>query len=177
MHLLKAHVAALREADCPPCIRGKMIRAPFHARDTTTAEPLQIIHTDAAGPMEIRFAGGAVCMVSVIDDYSRFKALVPVQTKGEAKDVVIAVVNRWEVQTGKRFKVVRSDGGKEYTGRDWPRWLAEKGVQHQPTTRYTPQSNGVAERYNRVVVELMMAALLDSGPDRKYWAKAAVTVN
>jgi len=90
--------------------------------------------------------------------------------------VVIAVVNRWEAQTGKRLKVVRSDRGKEYTGRDWPRWLAEKGVQHQPTTRYTLQSNGVAERYNRVVVELMMAALLDSRLDRKYWAKAAVTV-
>jgi len=177
MHLNKAQVAALREADCPPCTGGKMVRAPFHARDITTTEPLQLIHTDAAGPMEIRSAGGAVFMVSVIDDYSRYKALVPLQTKGEAKDVVMTVVNRWEVQTKRRVQVVRSDGGKEYTGKDWPRWVAEKGLQHQTTTRYTPQSNGVAERYNRVVVERMMAALLDSGLDRQYWAEAAVTVN
>jgi len=177
MHLDRAQVAALREADCAPCIGGKMVRAPFHAHDTTTTEPLQIIHTNAAGPMEIYSAGGTVFMVSVIDDYSRFKTLVPVQTKGEAKDVVITVVNRWEVQTGKRVKVGRSDGGKEYTSKDWPRWPAEKGVQHQTTTQYTPQSNGVAERYNRVVMEPMMAALLDSGLDREYWAEAAVTVN
>ena len=177
MHLNKAQVAALRQADCPPCIGGQMVRAPFHAREITTTEPLQLIHTDAAGPMEIRSSGGSVFMVSVIEDFSGFKALVPVQTKREADDVVMTVVNRWEVQTGKRVQVARTDGWKEYTGKDWPRWLAEKGVQHQTTTRYTPQSNGVVERYNRVVVEPVMAALLDSGLDRKYWAEAAVTVN
>jgi len=73
-------------------------------------------------------------------------ALVPVQTKREAKDVFMAVVKCWEVQKGKRVKVIRSEGGKEYTGKNWPRWLAKKDLQHQTTTRYTLQSNGVAER-------------------------------
>jgi len=89
----------------------------------------------------------------------------------------MAVVKCWEVQKGKRVRDVRSEGGKEYTGKSWPRWLTKKGLQHQTTTRYTLQSNGVAERQNQVVVELMMAELHESGLKRKCWAVAAVTVN
>jgi len=177
MHLDKAQVAALRAVDCPPCIGGNMVRAPFHVRDSRTTALLQIVHTNSAGPMEVRSAGGALFTVGVIDAYSHFKALVPVQTKGEVKDVVMTIVNRWEAQTGQRIQVVRSDGGKEYTGKDGPKWICFKDVQHRTTTGFTLQSNGLAERYNRVVVELMQAALLDSGIDRKYWAEAAVNVN
>jgi len=73
--------------------------------------------------------------------------------------------------------VVRSDGGKEYTGGALTGWLRDEGITHQSTTPYTPQQNGVAERYNRTVIEQVLALLADSGLDAKYWAEAAVTVN
>jgi len=113
----------------------------------------------------------------VIDDYTRFKAVVPVKTKVLAKEAVMTLVSRWENQTGHIVKVIRSDNGLEYTGTAWSAWTAAKGIQHHTTTRYTPQSNGVAERYNGVVVELTVAALAGCDLDLKFWGEAAVTIN
>jgi len=177
MVLDKAGLAALRTDPCPPCIQGTMTRAPFPTLGIRTTGPLQVVHTDVAGPMEEATPAGSTFFVGVIDDYTRFKAIVPVKTKGVAKNAVMAVVARWETQTGHRVRVIRSDNGLEYTGGDWPAWLAAKGIQHQTTTRYTPQSNGVAERYNRVVAELTVAALAGCNLDGKFWGEAAVTVN
>jgi len=154
-----------------------MTRSPFPTLGIRTTAPLQVVHTDVAGPMEVATPAGSTFFVGVIDDYTRFKAIVPVKTKGVAKDAVMAVVARWENQTGSRVRVILSDNGLEYTGGGWPAWLAAKGIQHQTTARYTPQSNGVAERYNRVVAELTVAALAGCKLDAKFWGEAAVTVN
>jgi len=141
MVLDKAGLAALRTDPCPPCIQGKMTRVPFPTLGIRTTAPLQVVHTDVAGPMEVATPAGSTFFVGVIDDYTRFKAIVPVKTKGVAKDAVMAVVARWENQTGSRVRVIRSDNGLEYTGGDWPAWLAAKGIQRTrrpPATRRSP---------------------------------------
>lgn len=177
IHIDAAGIARLREAVCPPCIEGKMTRAPFPASTSKTTEPLQLVHTDVCGPMPLPTPAGNVYLVTLIDDNTRFKAVIPVKTKGNAKDAVMAVLNLWSNQLNKRVIVVRTDGGMEYTGKNWDEWLHTKGITHQASNPYTPAQNGVAERYNRVIVERTMAMLADSHVPKKYWAEAAVTVN
>lgn len=168
---------ALRVGTWSPCIEGRMTRAPFPYSTSRSTAPLQLLHTDVMGGMPVLSAGGAAYLVTIIDVYTRFKAVIPICNKGLAKDAVIRIVNLWENQTDKRVKVVCSDGGKEYTGGALTGWLRDKGITHQTTTPYTPQQNGDAERYNRTVIEQVLALLADSGLDAKYWAEAAVTVN
>jgi len=173
----KKGLHTLRVGTCPPCFEGCMTRAPFLSSTSRSTAPLQLLHTDVMGGMPVLSAGGASYLVTIVDDFMRCKAVVPVSNKGLAKDAGIQIANLWENQTDKRVKVVRSDGGGEYTGGVWPDWLREKGITHQTTTPYTPQQNGAAERYNRTVIEHVLALLADSGLDAKYWAEAAVTVN
>ena len=52
-------------------------------------------------------------------------------------------------------KVLRSDNGGEYLGNDFKRYLSENGIHHQLTVAYTPQQNGVAERMNRTLLDLV----------------------
>ena len=170
-------VQKLGEAVCPPCITGKMTRAPFATSTSATSAPLQLVHTDVRGPMPVESPAGSNYEVCIIDDYSRFKALVPIKTKGEAKSVLMDVLNLWENKLGLRTGTIRSDGGKEYTGKDFSKWLSAKGIEHQTSTRYTPQQNGVAERYNRTVGEHVCAILAETGLDNKWWAEAGETVN
>jgi len=66
---------------------------------------------------------------------------------------------------GLRTGTIRSDGGKEDTGKDFPKWLRAKSIEHQTSTRYTAQQNGVAERYNRTVEEHVCAILAETGLD------------
>jgi len=177
MDLDKGELASLRATPCPPCIEGQMTRAPFPTLRTRTTAPLQVVHTDVAGPMEVPTPAGNTFFVGVIDDYTRFKSVFPIQTKGLAKEAVMTVVSRWENQTGHTVKVIRSNNGLEYTGTALSAWTAAKGIQRQTTTRYTPQSNGVAERYNRVVIKLTVAALAGCELDLKFGGESSVTIN
>jgi hypothetical protein len=54
-------------------------------------------------------------------------------------------------QTREHVFVFRTDGETEYLPLD--PWLKKKGIRYETTVRYTPQQNGVAERYNRMLVE------------------------
>jgi len=177
MEVTQHGVNLLQAVPCPPCITGKITRAPFHDSTSVTTAPLQLVHVDVDGPMPVHSAGGAEYLGSLVDDFTRFKAVVPLTTKGQVKEAIIEVVNLSENQTGDRIKVIRTDGGLEFTGGAWPAWVKDKGVEHQRTTRYTPQQNGVAERYNRTVIERVLALLADSGLPPKYWAEAAVTIS
>eukprot|EP00170_Pyropia_yezoensis_P002234 contig_9357_g2238 len=127
--------------------------------------------------MRVVSSGGNVLFVTIIDSETKYKTFTLIRTKGKANQAVIATVNRWKTLTGLKFKVIRSDNGKEYEGTDFERWLSDKGIQHQTSMPYTPQQNGVAERYNRVITERTMALLADSGLPPKWWAEAGATVN
>ena len=41
---------------------------------------------------------------------------------------------------------IRSDNGKEYTNEIFDKFCEEAGIEHQLTSPYTPQQNGVSER-------------------------------
>jgi len=98
----------------------------------------------------------------VVDHKSKNMAVVPVKSKRQATNVVMDVFNRWATQLGRKSKVVRCDGGKEYTGKKLGQCLSDKGIAVQITTRYTPKQDGVAERYNRRLGERVTAVLADS---------------
>ena len=58
-------------------------------------------------------------------------------------------------------KVLRSDNGGEYLGNDFKQYLSENGIHHQLTVAYTPQQNGVAERMNRTLLDLVICVHSD----------------
>ena len=47
----------------------------------------------------------------------------------------------------------------------------KKGFQHQYTTSYTPEQNGVAERFNRTIAENMRAMLYHAKLPKKFWTE------
>jgi transposase InsO family protein len=49
-----------------------------------------------------------------------------------------------EKQSEKQIKILRSDGGGEYTSHAFKKFCAENGVQHEVIAPYTPQHNGIA---------------------------------
>lgn len=78
----------------------------------------------------------------------------------------------YERQTGEKVKTLRTDNGTEYVNTELEEYLTEAGIQHQTTIAYTPQQNGVAERYNRTVVEKARSMMADAKFPKEYWAEA-----
>ena len=44
------------------------------------------------------------------------------------------------------MQILRSDNGTEYTYDKFSKFCEDAGIEHQLTTPYTPQQNGVVER-------------------------------
>ena len=50
--------------------------------------------------------------------------------------------------------MLRSNNGKEYTSNQFNQFYEEVGIEHQLTTPYTLQQNGVSERKNRIIFQM-----------------------
>ena len=161
---------------CEPCVIGKMPRKPFtkHVGIKST-RPLELIHTDVCGPMKTKSIGNSLYFVTFIDDFSRYVFLYFIKEKNEVfekfKEFEALATN----QAGHPIGTLRSDGGGEYVGRAFEQYLASKGIQHQLTIRYTPEQNGVAERYNRTICESARAMIAQSELPKRFWAEAVAT--
>ena len=80
-----------------------------------------------------------------------------------------------ETHTSRKVKVLRTDRGGEYLSTEFKSYLDANGTQHQLTTTYTPQQNGVAERLNRTLIDLVRSMLSHKQFSKRFWADALAT--
>ena len=64
-----------------------------------------------------------------------------------------------EKQLGKSLKTLRSDRGGEYLDSEFKDFLLEHGILSQLTAPGTPQQNGVSERRNRTLLDMVRSML------------------
>ncbi|GJW72037.1 retrotransposon protein, putative, ty1-copia subclass [Tanacetum coccineum] len=96
------------------------------------------------------------------------------QIKDEAIDKFVLYKTEVENQLGKKIKVVRSDRGGEYVA-PFAELCAKHGIRHEFTAPYSPQQNGIAERKNRTLKEMVTAMLISSGMSQDMWGEAILT--
>jgi transposase InsO family protein len=68
-----------------------------------------------------------------------------------------------ENQLERKIKRLRSNRGGEYFSSEFSEFCVEHGVIHKRTPPYLPQSNGIAERKNRTLTELVNAMIDTAG--------------
>ncbi|GJT05052.1 retrotransposon protein, putative, ty1-copia subclass [Tanacetum coccineum] len=64
-----------------------------------------------------------------------------------------------ENQLGKTIKALRSDRGGEYISQEFKDYLKACGIVQQLTPPYTPQHNGVSERRNRTLLDMVRSMM------------------
>ena len=70
------------------------------------------------------------------------------------------------------IQVLRTDNGGEFVNQDLKQYLNLHGIVHQTTCLYSPQQNGVAERKNRHLLEVVRASLFGAHMPISYWGEA-----
>ncbi|KAE8236163.1 hypothetical protein A4X13_0g9242, partial [Tilletia indica] len=89
------------------------------------------------------------------------------------KSAVVQQLIKWilglEKALNSQVRILRTDRGGEYVNKELLAWLDKKGIIHQTTPAYTPQLNGIAERKNRTIKEMMSAMLIGGGVPMEYW--------
>ena len=152
---------------CEICVESKLTRTSFQSIERSS-EPLELIHSDICDLKFIQTRGGKKYFLTLIDDCTRYVYLL--RSKDEALETFQHFKNEVENQLDRKIKVIRSDRGGEYEA-PFGDFCSQHGIIHQTTAPYSPQQNGVAERKNRTLKEMMNALLLSSGLPQNLWGK------
>jgi transposase InsO family protein len=161
--------------DCEACVKGKHARSPFHPASKRATARLDLVHADICGPFPESLSGKGRYMLLFIDDATRFTWCFILERKSEAE----ARFREWKAEMLTQYdlkaKRFRTDGGGEFTSKRFLQYLRQQGIAKETTAPYSPQSNGVAERANRTIVERVRSMLEDARLSKRYWAEACMT--
>ncbi|KAL0445227.1 UNVERIFIED_CONTAM: hypothetical protein Slati_2245400 [Sesamum latifolium] len=146
-----------------------MTKKPFVGQSAIANGLLDLVHTDVCGPLSIPARGGFSYFITFTDDHSRYGYVYLMRYKSEAfgrfKEYRLEVEN----QTNRKIKALRSDRGGEYLSGEFIVHLKENGILSQWTPPGTPQLNGVAERRNRTLLDMVRSMMSFMGLPRSFW--------
>ena len=168
--------------DCEPCALGKMHRLPYPKKSEHTSKTiLELVHTDLCGPMQVDSVGGSRYLLTFIDDFSRYTVVYLLKRKSEVLEKFNDFVMSMEKGDKKLKKLnivnsLRSDNGGEYQSNAFKKYCSDRGIHHQFTSPHCPQQNGVAERFNRTIIESARSMIFHAKLPLKFWADAVNTV-
>ncbi|KAM2733441.1 hypothetical protein EV2_036866 [Malus domestica] len=157
---------------CDVCEMAKSHRTSFPPSLNKSTVPFMIVHSDVWGPSKVATLGGAHWFVTFIDDCTRMTWVILLKSKSEVSSAFQRFHKMIVVQYNRNIQVLRSDNGGEYINMELRSFLELHGIVHQTTCPYTPQQNGVAERKNRHLLEMVRASLLAAHLPLHYWGEA-----
>lgn len=160
---------------CEICLINKMTNLPFENNRRRATELLEIVHTDVNGPITPTGRDGKRYFVSFIDDYSRQAQVCVIKNKSDVFECFRTYVNTMRNQTGKRVKEMRCDNGREYLNRDFYTFAKQEGIYIKPGPAYTHQLNGVAERFNRTIMDRARCLMSEAKLNKCYWPECVLT--
>ena len=106
--------------------------------------------------------------MTFIDDFSRYGYVYLISHKSEALERFKIFKTKVEKQLGKVIKIVRSDRGGEYYGQHgdlgqclgpFAEFLQSCGIKGQYTMPGTIEQNGVVERRNRTLMDMIRSMI------------------
>lgn len=101
-------------------------------------------------------------ILTFIDDYTRRSFIDIIESKDAVFEKIKSFLAYAERSSGYKIKHILSDQGTEYVNRNVTNFLKEKGIKFQHLSVYQPQQNGIAERYNRSLLEVARTLLIDA---------------
>nr|GFB09597.1 ribonuclease H-like domain-containing protein [Tanacetum cinerariifolium] len=110
---------------------------------------------DLCGPMRVASINGKRYVLVIVDDYSRYTRTLFLMSKDETPEVLIDFLRLVQRGLHAQVRIVRTDKGTEFLNQTLHAYFASKGIIHQTSVVRTPEQNGVVERRNSTLVEVV----------------------
>ncbi|GJV76415.1 putative ribonuclease H-like domain-containing protein [Tanacetum coccineum] len=161
---------------CVACLKGKQHRASCKSKVLyPITKPFFTLHMDLFGPTFVSsLIHKKYCLV-VTNNYSRFTWVFFLTTKDETSEIRKNFIKDIENLVDKKVKIIRSDNGTEFKNNVIDDFCREKGIKREYSVARTPQQNGIAERRNRILIEVARTMLANFKLPTTFWAKAVST--
>lgn len=147
---------------CPTCVEAKYSKKPFKQVTKRSTSLLELVLSDLADFRNCASRGGKYYYISFVDDFSRYTKIYLLTTKSEAESAFLKYKTEVENQLDCKIKRLRSDRSGEYGSKELIKYCEEFGIIHESSAPYTPQQNGIAERKNKTLKEMMNSMLVGS---------------
>jgi hypothetical protein len=170
---------------CIDCIKGKYAKQVKKGEAKRSVGVLEIIHTDICGSFPVKYMDGFDSFIAFTDNFWHYGYIYPIKERSEVLDKFKIFKAEVENQHNIMIKVVRSDRGGEYYGRHtqydqvpvpFARFLQKNGIVAQYSMSGDPQQNGVAERRNHALIDMVRSMLRYSTLPISLWMEALKTV-
>ncbi|KAG8497104.1 hypothetical protein CXB51_008305 [Gossypium anomalum] len=130
---------------------------------------------DVCGQINTQARGGFHYFITFTDDFSRYGYVYLMHHKFEALEKFKEFKNKVQNQLGKTIKTFRSDRGEEYLSLEFDDLLKECLIVSQLTPPTTPQWNGVSERRNRTLLDMVRSMMSHADLPTSFWGHALET--
>lgn len=164
-----------KDNNCKVCLKNKISELKYESAQNAAKNVLDRVHSDICGPFRTSAICGAKYFATFIDEATRMVKVYPLNNKSDIGEVFAEYKRFVENQADRKIKCVRTDNAPEYVGGKFGQVVKEAGILHQKSTAYCPQQNGLAERMNRTLVEMVRCMLNESGLPDKLWVEALQT--
>ncbi|KAL5469070.1 hypothetical protein EMCRGX_G030262 [Ephydatia muelleri] len=136
--------------------------APLQLEDSVS-RPLERIAMDIVGPLPVTERGNRYILV-VGDYFTRWKEAYPMKDM-EAQTVACILVNEFICRLGVP-DTIHTDQGRNFESKLIKELCQMLGIKKTRTTPYHPQSDGMVERFNRTLLNMLSIAV---GEDEMSW--------
>nr|GEV79166.1 hypothetical protein [Tanacetum cinerariifolium] len=142
---------------CVVCKKGKQRRASCKTKPVSSIDqPLFRLYMDLFGPTFVKSLNKKSYCLVITDDYSRFTWVFFLATKYETSPILKTFITGLENQLSLKVKVIRSDNGTKFKNSDLNQFCGLKGIKREFSVPRTSQQNGIAERKNRILIEVLV---------------------
>jgi len=158
---------------CDVCVLGKMTQGRSREPRSRSSVPLELVHTDLAGPVDPVSNEGFRYAQLFTDDYTGTMFVYFLKQKSdavEATEKFLADSAPWG-----KVKTIRSDNGTEFTCQKYESLLRHNKIRHETSAPYSPHQNGTAERNWRTIFEMGRCLLIDAGLEKHMWPYAVLS--
>ena len=154
---------------------GKMTKTPLSETMERATDLLEIIHTDVCGPMSVEARGRYRYFLTFTDDLSRYGYIYLMKHKSETFEKFKEFQSEVENHRDKKIKFLRSDRGDKYLSYEFGLQLKQCEIVSLLMAPGTPQHNGVSERHNRTLLDIVQSMMSRTNLPLSFWGYALET--
>ncbi|MCI26918.1 copia-type polyprotein, partial [Trifolium medium] len=92
--------------------------------------------------------------------------------KSEALAMFVKFKAMVETESKHMIQCLRTNRGREYTSNAFNEYCDVHGIRRQLTAAYTPHQNGVSERKNRTIMNMVRCMINEKNVPKTFWPEA-----
>lgn len=130
------------------------------------------MNPNICGPLNLTSNSNKRYFITFNDDFSRKTWVYFLKEKSEAIEMFRRFKARVEKEKKQYIQCLRTDRGGEYTSTEFVDLCERDGIKRELIAVYTPHQNGVSERRNRTIMNMVRSLLVNKNMPKNFWPEA-----